>query len=308
MRRILASLAAMAAIVGGVALASHSAVAAPKPFVNAIGKPVPTLDWAHAPKGKLLPKGRPGGVSANVACGTCFYYAGGSQTTSSSGAQVQQDASKPTVAAGDYHSLSELEVASAASGSNQVVEVGWTVDSALNGDNDPHLFVYWWKNGVGQGYNGSGYVNATGCSPCAGGNLNTVSYFGVLINTVIQHLTTVQCGCSTAGWWVAFNGTWQGVFPDTLWTSPTFTSAGYHNVFGEVAVSDTQSCTDMGNGTLAAITPSAVGARFGNFGLLGVATTPSLSPLSISNSAKWNAVFSPSTSVRSMRWGGPGWC
>lgn len=39
-----------------------------------------------------------------------------------------------------------------------IVEVGWTVDRELNGDAQPHLFVYHWVDGQATCYNGCGFV------------------------------------------------------------------------------------------------------------------------------------------------------
>ena len=63
------------------------------------------------------------------------------------------------MATGDFHSLAELAVLS--SDGQQIVEVGWTVDRGLNGDDDPHLFVFHWVDGVGTCYNGCGFVPIT---------------------------------------------------------------------------------------------------------------------------------------------------
>lgn len=45
---------------------------------------------------------------------------------------------RPYLAPGDYHSLAELAVQTA--DFRQTIEVGWTVDRGLDGDDLPHLF------------------------------------------------------------------------------------------------------------------------------------------------------------------------
>lgn len=279
-------------------LAAPAQAAEPKAN-NVIGKPVPRLA-SKGPAGVKAPKGLPKiGPSTRSACGTCYYYGGGQQSATSDGASVLVDIVKPVIAANGLHSLAELAVESA--NQQQVVEVGWIVDPVLNGDNDPHIFVFKWVNGVAGCYNGCGWVAAMGAPTTAGQSL--AAHLGTIKSFAIQHLTNAQCGC-TAGWWVAYNGSWMGAFPDTLWTSPTFTQAGVHQVFGEVALSDTTSTTDMGDPSVALATSTA-GARLNSYAMVNSGSANSLT-LFATDSARWSSVYSPTTSVRSIRYGGQG--
>lgn len=241
-----------------------------------------------------------GGVTIMSACGTCYFYAGATHNPGGGatfeGASDNMGIYQPTLAAGDYHTLAELAVAKNVGGLDQIVEVGWNIDPTVNGDTKPHLFVYRWVNGVGGTYNGSGWVDYAPEPINAGADLS--AYIGTQKKFMIQR--------STSEWWVAFDGKWIGYFPDTIWSSVgvSFTNSTYQQVFGEIAASDTNSCSDMGNGVLATTTVGGLMTSFnkisGGVGTLGTftsnfATTP----------AKW--AFA-SLSGSSFRYGGPGWC
>jgi hypothetical protein len=139
-------------------------------------------------------------------------------------------------------------------------------------------------------------VNVAGCTVCAGTSIQ--GDVGTIPNFAIQHLAS-----PSSGWWVGYKSNWIGYFPDSVW-SGGFTTAAYLDVFGEVAVSDTASCTDMGDGTLAT---SSVGARINTTKYIttgGVSTDTSLTTYA-DVPLKWN---SASQTARSIRVGGPGWC
>lgn len=300
MPRKLVSLLASATLIAGLGLAGAPAQAAtPNAAANVIGKPVPHL-LSKGPAGVKGLKGLPKqGPTTRSACGTCYYYAGGKQTATSDGASVLVDIVKPVIAANGFHSLAELAVESA--NFQQVVEVGWNVDPALYGDNNPHAFVFKWVNGTAGCYNGCGWVGAMGAATTAGQSL--AADIGTIKSFAIQHLTNAQCGC-TAGWWVAYNGAWMGAFPDTLWTSPTYTQAGFHQVFGEVALSDTTSTTDMGDPSVS-LASATVGARLNSYAMVNSGSANSLT-LFATDAARWSVFYSPTTSVRSIRYGGQG--
>lgn len=173
---------------------------------------------------------------------------------------------QPYVKSTDYHSLMEFAVQSA--DSNQIVEVGWTVDRAGTNGTDytyPHLFVGAWVNGVFKGYNGttgSGWVDYAPTTLNAGDSL--ASYVGTAPSAGITYFGSA--------WWIWFDGAYIGYFPSSLWTgaSPsvtTFTSIKLMQAFGEIAYNSTSfvpvTCTDMGAATTVApidgILPTAYG-------------------------------------------------
>jgi hypothetical protein len=304
MKRILGSLLAIAMIAGGLVSASPaqavSLLSAPAASSNILGKPLPRLDYAHAPKGVQALKVKPGAASvAKSACGTCYFYGGGRQTVSTDAASIQFSVEKPSCTSTYcWHSLAENAVESA--DGQQVVEWGWNIDTIVNGDSNPHLFAFSWVNGVPGVYNGSGWVNAVGSVCPAGMNISADVSVGsaTVQNFGWQHLNNA--------WWAAYKGNWCGAFPDSKWTSPTFTQAGYVQIFGEVAAKDNAPTgVQMGSGVLGSISPSNAGARASSFGLgPNTLTTPALTIFNTPAApTHYNAVLQ-SPSVRTFRYGG----
>lgn len=240
---------------------------------------------------------------AQAACGTaCYFHAGANQTVTNTGVSGLIDVLNPSLGASDYHTLAELTVES---GTGNTIEVGWNKDPGLYGDNLTHFFVGAWKNGTGfLGYNtAGGFLNASGCTVCAGTAIT--GDVGTIQNFAIQHLTT-----PTAGWWIGYKGTWIGAYPDTIW-SGGFTQGSIVQGFGEVASSVANPCGDMGTGVLPT---STTGARINTVKYIttgGVSIDTSLT-LNLNvpggNGTQYGTVYSPSTSVRSIRVGGPGFC
>ena len=212
------------------------------------GSLVPDPEWA--PKGRSW---RTGGVQEETtsvepptppATGTLaepapvtdnpvhFFYAVGSQIGDSDGAYANLVIGKPYLDRGDYHTLAEISVQS--SDSQQIVEVGWSVDRTVNGDDDPHLFVYHWVDRTESCYNACGWRQYSPTTKP--GDTLPVGYskrFG------IQH--------ANGGWWIAYDTEWLGYFPDELWGGK-YTRSGLQQFFGEVAASSLRPCTEMGNG------------------------------------------------------------
>lgn len=252
------------------------------------GLTAPAVTGVYAPKAKPPPlpgDARPGGP--RTAAATQFLYAQASQIATSGGAYAWFDVAKPTLATSDAHTLAELAVSSA--DGKQIVEVGWTVDRAVNGDAEPHLFVYHWVDGQPTCYNGCGFVPRTGGGGPAGKKLTpgTVQYL------TIRH--------SPGAWWISADGVgWLGYFPDSLWGG-RFTQAGRQQWFGEVAANSGTPCTDMGNGLFSS---SASATRIYNIGLWDSSATPSIA------TGNTHPSYYTATRVdaRSMRHGGPGAC
>ncbi|RZU53913.1 uncharacterized protein DUF239 [Krasilnikovia cinnamomea] len=215
-----------------------------------------------------------------------YFYSVGSQNVSVggllfSGTYANFTIAKPELAAGDYHTLAEMSVQSLDGA--HIVEVGWNVDRTVNGDSDPHLFVYHWVNHQETCYNACGFVQySQNITP--GDTLPQ----GVSKQFGIQHYN--------GAWWIAYDTEWVGYFPDSLWGGQ-FTLTGTVQYFGEVASPNSQTCTDMGNGLPAS---NASAARIGSVSFL--------SPLDVNLSTY--AVPSLYTvaqlSNRTFRYGGPG--
>jgi neprosin-like protein len=212
-----------------------------------------------------------------------FLYADASQFVDSSGTYANLVIGKPKLAKEDYHSLAEIAVQSG--DGKQIVEVGWNVDRTVNGDDDPHLFVYHWVDKKESCYNACGFVNY---SKTIGPGWTVPS--GVSRQFGIQFFNDA--------WWIAYDSEWIGYFPAELWDGK-FTRSGLIQWFGEVAASSTKPCTQMGTG-IAASEPGA--ARFGSVTLL-----EALAP-SIEVTQNYDFYGALRLSDRTFRFGGPGAC
>ncbi|WP_412748142.1 neprosin family prolyl endopeptidase [Krasilnikovia sp. M28-CT-15] len=212
-----------------------------------------------------------------------FLYGVGSQNAETDGTYANFSIAKPKLATGDYHTLAELSVQSADGA--QIAEVGWTVDRTVNGDSDPHLFVYHWVNRKETCYNACGFVQYSQTVK-PGDTLpdNANKKFG------IQHFNDA--------WWVAYDTEWLGYFPDSLWNGQ-FSRTGQVQYFGEVASPSTQPCSHMGNGKGA---DNASAARVGSVAYIN-------GPDVDLNVRAVGGVYSVSkASARTFRYGGPGAC
>ncbi len=215
----------------------------------------PDATGSLVPRARYGPKGRSGGRAGVIrtertdavppkplgvkaaANDVSYLYNVGSQAADTSGLFANVTIGKPDLDKTDYHSLAEVALQSA--DGKQIVEIGWTVDRLVNGDDDPHLFVFHWVNGEPTCYNKCGFVQV---SPTVKPGA-TLTY-GITKKFGIQYFKDA--------WWVAYDTEWIGYFPETNWTERgvEFNRSGYLQVFGEVAASREQPCgTAMGNGT-----------------------------------------------------------
>lgn len=214
-----------------------------------------------------------------------FLYATANQYVDSGGTGANLFIGKPKLAKEDYHSLAEIAVQSA--DGRQIVEVGWTVDRLVNGDDDPHLFVYHWVDRTESCYNGCGFVPYSK-TMAPGWTLPS----GVAKPFGIQFFNDA--------WWIAYDTEWIGYFPADLWGGK-FTRSGLIQWFGEVAASSEKPCTEMGTGLL----PTEAGAaRFGSVSLLEGLIAPLVSVKKDTNDF-YGALR---LSDRTFRFGGPGAC
>jgi hypothetical protein len=249
-----------------------------------------TVGQASTPtKAQYAPKGAPATPGARVQravspAATTFMYGAGYQYGAADGLFGNLGVARPFLASSDSHSLAEL--AAESSDGKQIVEVGWTVDRGLNGDANPHLFVYHWVDGVGSCYNGCGFVQrSSSVRPGLTLTLGTAPFFA------IQHFQ--------GNWWVAYGNEWVGYFPDALWGG-RYTAVGLSEWFGEVAAGSLAPCTDMGTSAFASHTSAATITGMGFYGgpTVGISTFST-------HPAYYTAA---TTSSSSMRYGGPGAC
>jgi hypothetical protein len=161
-----------------------------------------------------------------------FHYLVGGTGGATDGTWANLTIEKPKLADGDYHTLAEIAVQS--EGARHTVEVGWTVDRSLNKDDEPHLFVFYWKDGKRTCYNECKWTQKHPLiGPGAVLPVGTSKRFG------IQH--------SDSAWWIAYNSQWIGYFHDENWDY-NFTQGAISQWFGEVASPSLTPCTQMGNG------------------------------------------------------------
>jgi hypothetical protein len=270
---------------------------------------------------KGMPK-QAGNTTSKLTGTATYFYATADQVppVTTTGVYAQgSSVPNPTVyGAAGSHSLGEIAVFKDTAANRQIVEIGWTKDANVCGANSPCLFGYWWKNNKGQGYNGFGFVPGSGATIALGASLlgTPAKRFG------IEHTGTGSGGC----WWLAYDTTWVGCYPDALWSSTangippsnspavTFTSTGYYQMFGEVAdatsgsVPASTECTDMGNGVLGTATTAPLSSSWGSGALVTSGGTVNAN-MSIGTAAYptyWNSAIT--AAGRTHRYGGPGAC
>jgi len=178
-----------------------------------------------------------------------YHYSSAFQYAETDGTYANLVIGRPYLDKADYHTLAEIAVQSA--DGRQIVEVGWTVDRGVNGDEDPHLFVYHWVDGKESCYNGCGFKQYSKA---------------VVPGDTLPYGVSKQFGIQffNGAWWIAYDSEWVGYFPGELWND-SFDRSGLIQWFGEVAASSTTPCTDMGTGS-SAFDSSA--ARAGSISLL----------------------------------------
>lgn len=179
-----------------------------------------------------------------------YHYATGYQYAVADGISANLSISKPYLADGDFHTLAELAVQSA--DGYQKVEVGWVVSRNINGDLDPHLFVYHWVDNKETCWNSCGWTQISK-DVVPGYTLPT----GVTKKFGIQQFD--------GAWWIAYDSVWIGYFDNKLWEDK-YAKGGLVQWFGEVASAEWQKpCTDMGNGLPPTDTTAA---RFNSMSLI----------------------------------------
>jgi neprosin-like protein len=283
----------------GVSSAAVAAAGADVASADTSGSLVPTAEFA--PKGRDDKAGRPrskarpippspppiegaGVLTAKVDDRPVnFHYAGAGQYGDTDGTWANLNIAKPDLDVNDYHTLAEITVRSA--DGRQIVEVGWNIDRAVNGDADPHLFVFYWRDRVPTCYNACGFeMYSKTMKPGDTLPAGTQKRFG------IQH--------SGGAWWIAYDSEWIGAFPDKLWDG-TYTRGGRSQWFGEVASPSLTPCTDMGNGLNS---PDPNAARVGS---ISMTNGPEVAPVPRDVIPGYSMTFVKDT-VRTFRFGGSG--
>ncbi|MCY1137499.1 neprosin family prolyl endopeptidase [Actinoplanes sp. Pm04-4] len=272
----------------------------------------PDTTGSLVPRPKYGPKGRSGGRAGVIKAEqtdavppkplgvkaadskVSYLYTVGSHNADTAGVFANVTIGKPELDKADFHSLAEVALQSP--DGKQIVEIGWTVDRLVNGDDDPHLFVFHWVNGEPTCYNKCGFEQVSpNVKPGA-----TLAY-GVTKKFGIQYFKDA--------WWVAYDSEWVGYFPEKIWNNAgiKFDRSGFLQVFGEVASSRPLPCgTAMGNGTGP---DKDTAARFSSVGYVDGPPVDlfmrSETPFYQLKPAKDVSVEPPVDSKRSFRFGGP---
>lgn len=308
--------------------APESRITPPKPPPASGKGRVGTKDLPNPPKGTGSAAGDKAarGISNRnlTACGgtACYYYSSVGQTFTDPATSNSYFLSihKPQLALGsgygasqnnwhgqsDAHTLMEVAAqrdSSSGGGKKNTVEIGWTVDRNINPDDKPRLFVATWKDGVFLGYNmdvPAGFVDLSGgvgYSPIGpGGDLTAA--IGTSKKFLISWFDNASSG-NREGWWVQYNSLYVGYFPQSVYSGETFVDMDGSQGFGEIAAYQVETCTDMGNGSLAA---AGVGATVSNYGVGGSTDTP--------DTDEWTSVTQPTwwaqNGTTTIYIGGPG--
>lgn len=174
-----------------------------------------------------------------------YYYVGEADTTPTIKASVSLPINAQPIGNAPEHSLFEMSMSNAWGSSGNIIEIGVTTDLALNGDRNPHWFVFSWINGTPQGYDASSHF---------------VSIIGSFWNTALTPYEGTSEGIAfqynTGNWWLTLNGASAGYFPGSEW-SGGFTTSSVTQVFGEVYADGTFYPTL--NGTVSGYNSSAGG-------------------------------------------------
>ena len=102
------------------------------------------------------------------------------------------------------------------------IEIGITTDPAVNGDRNPHWFVFSRINGTPQGYDASSdFVSQIG------------AFWAAPLTSLEGTSAEVAFEYNASNWWLYLNGAAAGYFPGSEW-SGAFTTAAETEVYGEV--------------------------------------------------------------------------
>lgn len=202
-----------------------------------------TKDQRAAPPAPPGPPGSPPGppTCAGISSfGSCYYYGSAGFTRTADGGGMTMSVNRPAYdnSGGAGHSLDEIAV-QGGTGNGNIVELGWLVSSEQNGDADPHIFVFHWKNWNQTCYNGCGWQQYSS------------TYFpGQNIKALIGREVYIGYVFYQKNWWAWFDNQWLGYFPGTEWNN-AYTKSALMQWFGEIASQNgVPPKTQMGDGVL----------------------------------------------------------
>jgi Neprosin len=179
--------------------------------------------------------------------GSCYYYGSAAFSTAADGGGMTNSIEKPAYVntGGEGHSLNEIAVQGGAS-NGDIIEMGWFVDSEMEGNVNPHIFVYHWINGAETCYDTCGWQQWSSTYH-PGMDLGSAGGKKVYIGYVLYQ----------RNWWAWFDDQWMGYFPGSEWNGQ-YTKTSLIQWFGEVASANgIPPKTQMGNGQFPSSTNAA---------------------------------------------------
>ncbi|MGH9441924.1 MAG: neprosin family prolyl endopeptidase, partial [Thermoanaerobaculia bacterium] len=201
---------------------------------------------------------RDSSVSSPASPPTNHEYAHAAETAYNIGSQALFNLWSPFVQQNDEFSLSQLwEIQGRYSDNTlQSVEFGWQVFPNKYGDSKAHLFIY----STSAAYTaGSGCYNLdcsrfvqTSSSVVVGGSFSTYSANG---GTQYEVPLVVYRDPASQNWWLKFNGTWVGYYPNSLFNASGISNFASSIDFGGEIINDAvggvHTATQMGSGHFA---------------------------------------------------------
>jgi len=101
---------------------------------------------------------------------------------------------------GEGHSLDEIALQGGASNGN-IIEMGWFVDSEMEGNVNPHIFVYHWINGAETCYDTCGWQQ-----------WSTTYHPGMDLGSAVGKKVYIGYVLYQGNWWGWFDNQWMGYF------------------------------------------------------------------------------------------------
>ena len=179
--------------------------------------------------------------------GSCYYYGSAAFSTAADGGGMTNSIEKPAYidTGGEGHSLDEIAIQGGPSNGN-IIEMGWFVDSEIEGNTNPHIFVYHWINGAETCYDACGWQQWS----------NTY-HPGMDLGSAVGKKVYIGYVFYQGNWWGWFDDQWMGYFPGSEWNGQ-YTKTSLIQWFGEIASANgIPPRTQMGNGQLPATTNAA---------------------------------------------------
>jgi hypothetical protein len=197
----------------------------------------------HGKLGRQLSPTSPCSLDTKSNVTSCFYYGAARAWVTFDGGAMTLSVNDPGYSNRNAsgHSLNELSVQGPPPNTNNILEIGWLVSTDMNPDSDPHIFVFYWVNGIGQGYNGGAWQQ-----------FSSKYYPGQNISLLKDHDVYTGYVFYQGNWWAWFDNEWLGYYPGTAWKN-AFSKSSLIQGFGEVATAWTVAPTvspkiQMGDG------------------------------------------------------------